>query len=561
MENKSVTKNILSSVQFTVKATKEKVLDENLIGEITPNVLPIADFYRISAFEAIVLSFFLEYGFRGIDIDTEKLIEHFGKEMSVMAEINQALKQLSEKKLIYFTGRKTNGRRRSSKSIKLNPLALEAMLSGDETTLTCKTSNSFFDFLDEVSELIKLRIEEAISTEVLVDDVRSLMESNRRFPEIKWLLKQKYLNNYDLTLLLDVCIEQANGEEDVDFDNNLREVFEDLQTRIKYKKSVKNNKCPLFTNGLLEFSFNDFTSFSYVTLAPEALDVLLGGYQDAVKNNFKPRMGTLIHSTKINDEKLFYNPAEEEQIDTLMTAFSADNYNHLLTSLVDNQMKPGFTVLLHGHPGTGKTSSVKQIAKATGRTIFMVEIEKVHSKWVGDSEKNLSKIFEEYKKCRKTLDRDPILLFNESDALINKRINARSSTDKMSNALQNILLQELEDFEGIFMATTNLAEQLDSAFDRRLLYKIEFKPPQKAVSFKILCSVFPEVDESVLRQINNEFSLTGGQIANIKKKLLVKKLLSKDLNEHNYLLQLCRDEFSLSNRVKPHPIGFYLSKN
>jgi len=186
----------------------------------------------------------------------------------------------------------------------------------------------------------------------------------------------------------------------------------------------------------------------------------------------------------------------------------------------------------------------------------MVDIEKIQSKWVGDSEKNLSMVFKEYKQCRSSFDRDPILLFNESDALLNKRINMKSSTDKMNNTMQNILLQELEDFEGIFFATTNLANQLDTAFDRRFLYKVEFNQPGNDVRYNILKSVFPDFDETILRRINNDFPLTGGQISNLKKKLFVKCLLDKKIDKEKYLITLCQEEFSLSKNSKIRPIGF-----
>ena len=160
-----------------------------------------------------------------------------------------------------------------------------------------------------------------------------------------------------------------------------------------------------------------------------------------------------------------------------------------------------------------------------------------------------------YPLCRKFFSKDPILLFNEADAILGKRINVNNSVDKSFNALQNILLQELEDFEGIFMATTNLADQLDKAFDRRLLYKIDFKRPDTLVRKQILTNVFSDCDELVLDKLNQEYLLTGGQIANIKKKLLVKSILDTKINKEDYLLTLCKDEFILNQNTR-NPIGF-----
>ena len=186
----------------------------------------------------------------------------------------------------------------------------------------------------------------------------------------------------------------------------------------------------------------------------------------------------------------------------------------------------------------------------------MIEIPKVHSKWVGESEKNLSKVFKEYRESRKHFDNDPILLFNEADALLGKRFNVNNSVDQMNNSLQNILLQELEDFEGIFIATTNLVNHLDSAFDRRLLYKLEFQKPKEEVRYRILKSSFPDFDENVLQDINQDYQLTGGQISNIKKKMMVKEMLESELDADDVLLTLCEEEFSLRNVGRGNVIGF-----
>ncbi len=105
------------------------------------------------------------------------------------------------------------------------------------------------------------------------------------------------------------------------------------------------------------------------------------------------------------------------------------------------------------------------------------------------------------------------------------------------------------------MATTNLADQLDKAFDRRLLYKIDFKRPDTLVRKQILTNVFSDCDELVLDKLNQEYLLTGGQIANIKKKLLVKSILDTKINKEDYLLTLCKDEFILNQNTR-NPIGF-----
>ena len=557
MTNKQTSKDLLKAIQTVVSSTKGQLLNDDLINELKTETTNIMSFYEISHFQSIVISIYLECGLKDIDVDTEKLIDYFGKNMSCLADINQAIEELSQKKLLFIKRHDYSNRRKSAynKVIQVHHKALDAMMKGDKDLLGDQKLENFFGVLGEVRDLICKRTDTTITTEVLGEEVRGILESNKKFVEVEWLLSQDNLNNYDLVLALDLAIEHLEGAEEVDIDKLIKEVFSDIHDRIKYKRTIKENNCQLFKNDIIKFSDEMFSFLNFVKLSEHAMDVLLGGYQDTIKKEFRPKMGILIHPEKIDQEQLFYNDSEFEQIETLSNALEEDNYKNLMDRLKDNGMKPGFTVLLYGYPGTGKTSSVKQVAKATGRSIYMVEIQKIQSKWVGESEKNLAKVFEEYKQARRHFDKAPILLFNEADAILGKRMSVNSSVDKSFNTLQNILLQELEEFEGIFMATTNLADQLDSAFDRRLLYKIDFKKPEEPVRKKILSNVFKNISSKTIDALTEQFSLTGGQIANIKKKLLVKSVLDVNLDQESYLSTLCNEEFILSKSGRS-TIGF-----
>jgi ATP-dependent 26S proteasome regulatory subunit len=557
MSNLQTSKELLKSVHTIVSSTKGKLLNDELVEELKSETSVMMSFYEISHFQSIVLSIYLECGLKDIDVDTERLVDYFGKNISCLADINQAIDELSQKKLLFTKRHDYTSRRKSAynKLIQVHHKALDAMMKGNKELLGEQQLDNFFGLLGEVRDLICKRIESTITTEMLGEEVRGLLESNKQFMEVEWLLSQENLTNYDLVLVLDLAIEHLEGADEVDFDKLIKEVFSEIHDRVKYKRNVKENNCILFKNDIVVFSDEMLSFLNYVKLSDDAMDVLLGGYKDSIKKDFKPKMGILINPEKIESEQLFYNDAENEQIATLSNALEDTNYKNLMTRLQQNGMKQGFTVLLYGYPGTGKTSSVKQVAKATGRSIFMVEIQKIQSKWVGESEKNLSKVFEEYKQARRHFAKAPILLFNEADAILGKRMSVNSSVDKSFNTLQNILLQELEEFEGIFMATTNLADQLDSAFDRRLLYKIDFKKPAEPVRKKILSNVFKNISTKTIDALTNQFSLTGGQIANIKKKLLVKSVLDVNLDQESYLMTLCNEEFILSKSGRSK-IGF-----
>jgi SpoVK/Ycf46/Vps4 family AAA+-type ATPase len=430
------------------------------------------------------------------------------------------------------------------------------MAEGDASLLGLPYCQTFSDFLMEVNDLIVLRISEHISSQELFMEVSQLIDNCKSLKEIKWLRKQKKLKGYELLVFLNICVEQGDGEDEVDIDKMINEVIDHPSEKMKIKQAIRGDRSVLFKENYIVHYGNIFGMMNLVQLSDETLDHLMQYMKSEQKKEFNPRMGTLINCEKIGEEQLFYNQREQQQINTLNNALQEENYKSLVERMKKNNMVAGFTALMYGLPGTGKTATVKALARATGRHIFMVDIPKISSKWVGESEKNLSRLFDEYRRAKKLYTKHPILLFNEADAILGKRIDTNSSVDKMNNSLQNILLQELEDFEGIFMATTNMANHLDGAFDRRLLYKVEFKNPEDHIRLEILQNAFPNLDEDLLKHINQDFPLTGGQIANIKKKILVKEMLESNFDIEPALFSLCEDEFSLRNSGNRSTIGF-----
>ncbi len=556
MRNKSQYKSILSSIQTAVSKTEEVVFDQSVIESLTPEVAPISEFFKTSPAESILLGYFLNAYLKDNEPTKHCILCHFGKDISSMAEVNDLIEALVEKKLILKKGGNTKRFKYNYKIVAANPKAILAMTEGDITLMEMKKLETFDDVLMEVNDLIVQRINENLNTDKLIEEVNRLLHINNHLEEIKWIISQKEISGVDLVIFLDICIEHNNGEEEIDMEKMIKEVIDSVPDRMRYKQSLKSNQCLLLNKNYLTNAGDSFGIFSYVQLSDHSMNKLFSHMKELTTKPFNPRMGQLISFESLKEEKLVYNPRELNQINTLADALQQDRYTSITGKMVDNNMKPGFTVLMHGYPGTGKTSSVKSLARKTGRHIFMVDIPKINSKWVGESEKNLSRLFDEYRRARKHFDKDPILLFNEADAILGKRISANSSVDKMNNSMQNILLQELEDFEGIFIATTNLADQLDGAFDRRLLYKLEFQKPENNVRLEILRNAFPQLDDELLNTINSEYPLTGGQITNIKKKILVKEMLEQDMDLESALMLLCEEEFSLRKNGNRTTIGF-----
>ena len=259
----------------------------------------------------------------------------------------------------------------------------------------------------------------------------------------------------------------------------------------------------------------------------------------------------------ISPKTLFFNDTVSKQVDELKGFFEPERYKAIYERMKQRGFRQGFACLFYGGPGTGKTETVYQLARQTGRAIMMVDVPSIRSKWVGESEKNIKAVFDRYRELVRRKALAPILLFNEADALIcTRKSGAENAVDKMENTMQNIILQEMEDLDGIMIATTNLTDNLDPAFERRFLYKIMFEKPDAAVRQKIWQQMIPELKADDAAVLAGSFDFSGGQIENIARKHAINSILHGDSPEVLPVLEnYCRSE-QLSNTVTRKRIGF-----
>ena len=227
--------------------------------------------------------------------------------------------------------------------------------------------------------------------------------------------------------------------------------------------------------------------------------------------------------------KSFFSSNVQTQLNGLYSLLEKERYQDICKRLEQKGMRKGFTCLFYGAPGTGKTESVLQLARATGRDVMHVNVSDIKSKWVGESEKNIKALFDQYRNIVKTRKTTPILLFNEADAIIGKRKEgAEHAVDKMENSIQNIILQEMEKLEGIMIATTNLVQNMDGAFERRFLYKVRFEKPDIEQRCQIWQSMLPKLSEKLVYKLANTYDFSGGQIENIARKCDIESILYGD---------------------------------
>ncbi|TLT01825.1 ATP-binding protein [Aliarcobacter cibarius] len=269
----------------------------------------------------------------------------------------------------------------------------------------------------------------------------------------------------------------------------------------------------------------------------------------------------LINTTKTLDDVVLAEKTKET-LDALLKQVDKNVINRLKAwGIKDKKRGIDAKIIFYGIAGTGKTLTALALAKSLKKDVLSFDCSKILSMYIGESEKNVRNIFDKYNEIKEQTKTEPVLLLNEADQFLSSRSNGTgSSADKMHNQMQNIFLEQIERFDGILIATTNLLENLDKAFSRRFNYKIEFLKPNKdqriALWKKLLPANLPlEKDFDIEKIAKHE--LTGGQI-----ELVIKNTAYKLAIQENAVFKLSDFEEQISKEKKgqfdsENKVGFF----
>ena len=406
-----------------------------------------------------------------------------------------------------------------------------------------------------INEADRLHI---IDDEELVLETMELLDENPQLEIVKAInnLKVGYNDKYVILYYCKSLV--VDGEEGIPlsyFDDELDD-FND------FGESVLRGYHPFVKQGLIEpLKRDNLFQRDVYGLTEKARKLFLTEYE-LPKRKVKELSvdnATIIHCKSITPKTLFYSAEDQGQIDTLRGLLEDKQLKAIRKRLEDANMRKGFNCLFYGLPGTGKTETTLQLARLTGRDIMQVDISSIRDKWYGETEKIVRGIFDNYAQLVKRAKKIPILLINEADALLSVRtgIGNNPSIDKTENAIQNILLEAMENIDGIMIATTNLTCNLDSAFDRRFLYKVEFHQPSIEAKTNIWKTFLPDLNVTEAKKLASLFDFSGGQIENIARKAIVDHLLFGSKPDLNRVMELCSQEKISGRSTDRKPIGFH----
>ncbi|MDR3705686.1 MAG: ATP-binding protein [Paludibacteraceae bacterium] len=237
--------------------------------------------------------------------------------------------------------------------------------------------------------------------------------------------------------------------------------------------------------------------------------------------------------TKLNWNDLILAPEVFDEVNQILTWIKYES-----TLMNDWNMKkyikPGYRCLFYGPPGTGKTLTAGLIGESTGFDVYRIDLSMLVSKYIGETEKNLSNVFDQAE------NKKWILFFDEADSLFGKRTQTSSSNDRYANQETSYLLQRIEDFPGVVILATNLKNNMDEAFSRRFQSIIHFPIPDYEQRLKLWQNILPEylpLESSIdLKKIALKYELTGGAIINVVRFCALKVLKNNAANIPPFLL-------------------------
>ena len=515
MKNKKQEITLLQAIERVVKLAENSQMSQEFMKNVKTEIQLLAKSYGITERQAVLFCICIEKGPRRVDYDdiAQYLDLNKIRVMSYASDIDA----LVRRRLLRFRDVKDEDDFDVPaiviRSLKHNEVYQLPQRKGLDCAMLFELLNLWFDDLND----------DAISSRELCEELQSLFEEN---PQVGFVqhLKEYCLSSKDQMMVTLFCHRLVNKEDDDIRFGDIVDLYDNKSEFYRARTELRNGEHELQIKKIVEHLCVDgLADVTRYKLTDNAKRMLLG---EMNVNEGEEKLANVLDSGKLSQKQLFFPIDIQRQVEELSCFLQPDNYRKIQERMKEKGFRNGFACLFYGSPGTGKTETVYQLARKTGRNIMVVDVPQLKSMWVGQSEKNVKALFDRYREQVKRAKLTPILLFNEADAIIGKRKNgAENAVDKMENSLQNIILQEMEQLDGIMIATTNLQQNLDKAFERRFLYKIKFDKPTEEARAHIWHSMIPDLSEFDIHTLASKYDFSGGQIENIARHYAIDNIL------------------------------------
>ena len=533
--------SILEAFEYIVELAEDSNLDKDFFAKAAPHIKYAASKLQLSEIQVVLLSIFVDRS-EDSHIMMSEIARYTGCRTTKILRLSDDIDALEAKCYLRVS------RSRKSLSYRVPVAVLKALRKNQPYVYEKEAVPDTQTFFDRFDLLMNEKSDNEQTHATLIEQTTDMLEEIKD-TDFAIALRRCNLGAEDTLLFIFMAhLFVENNDDNIGF-HDIDNIFDENEIPGWCKRELRSRKSELFAQELIENVNEDGMARSDAfKLTDKAKNELL--CELSLNSVGKSDKG-LIKAGSLAEKTLIYNSSEQDQIGILSSILSESRFNEVQTRLRSVGMRPGFCCIFYGEPGTGKTETVYQLARQTGRDIMRVDVDKIKSCWVGESEKNIKTIFDRYKNICKNSKLTPILLFNEADAVLGLRMEgAARSVDKMENNIQNIILQEMETLEGIMIATTNLTANLDKAFERRFLYKIRFEKPTVDSRAKIWQTMLHRLSEKDARTLASQFDLSGGEIENIVRKHSVSAILAgTDIIDLSSIIEACRKE-RISNHVR-----------
>ena len=535
--------NLLEAVERISHAARRSGLDPARMKTVAGDIRRLGRFLDLPVVETVLLSVIIELSLQKT-VNLDALGKHFNlSPLRIYAHMDD-LHDLVKRGFLHKEMNNAFLDRHSVEvQFKARPEILDILQGGDKERLQNLDDLDLPRFLEHFKHLLEARKQGVILTGTLISETDELIRKYRDKLEFVRFVDEQLTDTLNKMILFYLSYIFVRGDVSASISDIAEEIYEDFSDRFEFQQEAMTEKNELFTNHLVHISDEDFLSNDALVISDKVEEQLFKYHK--VLRLRQIMTGKILEPGELTEQQLFFPPALQERLSLLEEAISPERYDHVTHELREHNFRTGLTVLLYGPPGTGKTEAVYQMARHAGREVMMVDLSSTRSKWFGESEKLTRQIFEDYRLLRRDKDSIPILFINEADGLFTRRNEIGGSNPAIQqaiNTIQNILLQELEDFDGIFIATTNLTVNLDKAFDRRFLFKIRFDHPDASLRRQIWKSKYPKLPDARARTLAERYELTGGQIENVVRQTLLNSILKGEKDIFRKLEENCRME-------------------
>ena len=507
--------SLLQAIEHVVELAEDSKLSKEFMKKAKAEIQLLAKSYGITERQAVLFCVCMEKGPRRVDYDDLASFLNLNK-ISVLSYASD-IDALVRRRLLKFRDVKDED------DFDIPTVVIRCLKHNEVYELPKRTGLDCAELFELLNQWFEDLDDDAISLRELQEELQKLFDDNKQVGFVH-KLREYYLSENEEALVAFFCHCLVNKDDDDIRFGQLEDLFDTKAEFNKAKARLRSGEHKLMTKKIIEHRCEDgIVDTTRYKLTESAKRTLLAEMKIDASTE---KLSDVIDPRTLTQKQLFFPKDIQRQVDELGSFLQPENLQKIQERMKEKGFRNGFACLFYGGPGTGKTETVYQLALQTGRSIMVVDVPRIKSKWVGESEKNIKALFDRYREQVKRAKVTPILLFNEADAIIGIRKNgADNAVDKMENSIQNIILQEMETLDGIMIATTNLQQNLDKAFERRFLYKIKFDKPTVEARAHIWHSMIPELSEMDVHTLASKYDFSGGQIENIARHYAIDAIL------------------------------------